>query len=108
MKPIVEWILISFSIIEHNFYLAKINVQYLMLQDFYGRPNVVPVEEYWAADPSNYVQPSEYYCIFFVTFNMYNIYFQDHIAESDADAFILGPCQARLRTKSLQSQWVAT
>lgn len=44
---------------EHNFYLAKINIEYLMLQDFYGRPNEVPVADYWAADPSTYVQPSK-------------------------------------------------
>lgn len=44
----------------HEFYLAKVDIQYLMLQDFYGRPNVVPVEDYWAADIGSYEPPSEF------------------------------------------------
>lgn len=44
---------------EHGFYLAKVEIQYIMLQDFYGRPTNVPVDEYYAADPSTYTPSSE-------------------------------------------------
>lgn len=50
-----SWVLYPY----HEFYLAKVDVQYLMLQDFYGRPTVVPVADYWAVDPSTYSSPSK-------------------------------------------------
>lgn len=56
MDEILNWYLI---LPEHQFYLAKVDIEYIMLQDFYGRPNVVPVADYWAADPSTFVQPRE-------------------------------------------------
>lgn len=52
--PIVKkWILYPY----HEFYLAKVEVQYIMLQDFYGRPNNVAVEDYFAAEPEELVAP---------------------------------------------------
>lgn len=39
---------------EHGFYLAKVEIQRIMIQDFYGRPNVIPVDEYFAADPTTF------------------------------------------------------
>lgn len=48
-----SWVLYPY----HGWYLAKVQVEYLMLQDFYGRPNNVPVAEYWAADLNSYSPP---------------------------------------------------
>lgn len=53
--PVAErsWVLYPY----HGWYLAKVKIEYLMLQDFYGRPNVIAVADYWAADPNAYTPP---------------------------------------------------
>lgn len=33
-------------------------MEYIIIQDYYGGPHVIPVAEYYAADPAAFIQPS--------------------------------------------------
>lgn len=82
------WILYPY----HEFYLAKVKIEYIMLQDFYGRPTNVPVDEYFTADPSTLQRRSEYLLI--IISGLLNIFyfpsFQSSTEESVGVDFIRG------------------
>lgn len=46
---------VNWDVKTHTFYLHKIEIQHMMIKDFYEAPVVIPVEEYFAADPSLFV-----------------------------------------------------